>query len=285
MGNKSIGIVCCSNGQKHSYKADIDKLYLIFREKGIDVMLGDYIYETNGISSGTPQQRASQLMQMFYDNISNIFDVSGGDIANEILDYLDYSVISKSNSTFWGYSDLTTVINAIYAETGKKSVLYQIKNLIWDMKGIQLNRFWHDNNLDYKNISNNALFGLEYTLVQGNAVSGVVVGGNVRCLLKLAGTKYFPDMKGKVLLLEALSGDEAQLRTYFAQLKQLRVFEDINGLMLGTFTEYQKNHKVSDLLDIIREYVGESITIIKTEEIGHDIMAKAIIIGMEYSFS
>lgn len=35
---------------------------------------------------------------------------------------------------FWGYSDLTTIINAIYTKTGKASVLYQIRNLIYDHK-------------------------------------------------------------------------------------------------------------------------------------------------------
>ena len=51
---------------------------------------------------------------------------------NGVLPYLNYEVIADSDKTFWGYSDLTTVINAIYARTGKASVLYQIRNLIYN---------------------------------------------------------------------------------------------------------------------------------------------------------
>ena len=59
-----------------------------------------------------------------------IFDVSGGDVANGILPYLDFSVIEKSRAVFWGYSDLTTIINGIYRKTGRSSVLYLVRNLL-----------------------------------------------------------------------------------------------------------------------------------------------------------
>ena len=39
--------------------------------------------------------------------------------------------------------------------------------------------------------------------LQGSKMQGIVVGGNIRCLLKLAGTEYWPDMNGKILLLES----------------------------------------------------------------------------------
>ena len=35
-------------------------------------------------------------------------------------------------------------------------------------------------------------------------MEGIVVGGNIRCLLKLAGTPYWPDMREKILLLGVL---------------------------------------------------------------------------------
>lgn len=66
------------------------------------------------------------------DTIEEIFDVSGGDMANEILPYLDFQTIAYAKKHFWGYSDLTTVLNAIYARTGKASVLYQIRNLTYE---------------------------------------------------------------------------------------------------------------------------------------------------------
>ena len=66
------------------------------------------------------------------DSVEEIFDVSGGDLANEILPYLDFQTIAYGKKHFWGYSDLTTVLNAIYARTGKSSVLYQVRNLTYE---------------------------------------------------------------------------------------------------------------------------------------------------------
>lgn len=71
-------------------------------------------------------------MQFFFNpDVDDIYDISSGDIANEALDELDFEQIKKSNATFWGYSDLTTVINAIYSQTGKSSVLFWVKNMLY----------------------------------------------------------------------------------------------------------------------------------------------------------
>ncbi len=267
------GLVCCSNGQDLSGKEAVDNLVNIFNNQGIKIALSDYIYSKDSVSSGTPLERAKALMKFYEDeDISDIFDISGGDIANEVLPYLDYKKIADGNKCFWGYSDLTTVINAIYAMTGNKSVLYQVKNLIWDESGTQKKLFLTPEMYDFS-----------YEFYQGYSMSGVVIGGNIRCLLKLAGTKYFPALDDKILFLEALSGDEARLRSYFAQLNEIGAFSKVKGILLGTFTEYERCASSEGLIYLLKQYVGDSVPIAKTNDIGHDKLSKAVVIGQEYS--
>lgn len=134
-----IGIVCCSNGQKWTYTEKIKCLENTLIDIGLQPVFSDYIYEKESIFSGTAKERAGALMKFYKDNrINGIFDISGGDVANGILSYLDYDIIANSSKMFWGNSDLTTVINAIYKKTGKASVLYQIRNLIYDYKEGQI---------------------------------------------------------------------------------------------------------------------------------------------------
>ena len=115
-----IGIVCCSNGQKAAYAEKIKRLENTLTDIGLQPVFSDYIYEKESIFSATVQERASALMNFYKDDeIKGIFDISGGDVANGILPYLDYDVIAKSSKLFWGYSDLTTVINAIYKKQEK----------------------------------------------------------------------------------------------------------------------------------------------------------------------
>ncbi len=269
---KKAGIVCCSNGQLESYKKDIDNLEVKLRNIGITPVYSQYIYALEGVGAGSAGDRAESLMGFYKDStIDAIFDISGGDIANEILSYLDYELIASSDKEFYGYSDLTSVINAIFTMSGKSSVLYQVKNLVWDNSGFQDNVFLAQD-----------MYKFEYDFVQRKSMSGVVVGGNIRCFLKLAGTRYFPDMNGKILFLEALSGGEAQLRAYFAQLYNMGVFHEINGLLIGTFTEYQKSNSVDSLIAIVKEYVGCNLPIAVTNEIGHSNLSKALNIGQVY---
>ena len=125
VGSKA-GIVCCSNGLPPERKETMEKLSAYLRGAGLTPVPGSFLYQKHSVFSGTGRERAENLMNFYHDpEIRVIFDVSGGDLANEILPFLDFDRIAESGKEFWGYSDLTTVINAIYAKTGRSSVLYQ----------------------------------------------------------------------------------------------------------------------------------------------------------------
>ena len=223
-------LVCCSDAQREKDKIKLlgDRLLKI----GITPIFGKYIFAKDSCFGGSAEEKASELMEFYKDeSIKAIFDISGGDVANEILSYLDYEIIKNSGKMLWGYSDLTTVINAIYAKTGKASVLYQVKNLIND-HGEDVSEDFCSTVFEGKA----GLFDISAEFLQGESLEGVVVGGNIRCLLKLAGTEYFPDMDGKVLLLESLGGGRAQVCSYFNQLYQMGIFNKVRGILLGTFT-------------------------------------------------
>lgn len=272
-----IGIVCCSNGQKCTYVEKIKCLENTLIEIGLQPVFSDYIYEKEDVFSGTAKERANALMDFYKDDeIKGIFDISGGDVANGILPYLDYDVIASSPKLLWGYSDLTTVLNAIYKKTGKVSVLYQIRNLIYDDKERQI--------VDFSNaIMRNGtdLFQLKYEFVQQGKMSGIVVGGNIRCFLKLAGTDYMPDLENKILLLESLNGDVAKIETYLCQLQQMGAFDKVAGIILGTFTEMDKRKCTHTVEGLVKRMVSKELPIVVTRDIGHGTDSKAIVIGQE----
>lgn len=272
-----IGIVCCSNGQKHYYAEKLKCLETILLDMDLRPVFSKYIYEKEDVFGGTAKERADALMEFYRDEeVKAIFDISGGDVANGILPYLDYDIIANSSKLFWGYSDLTTVLNAIYAKTGKASVLYQIRNLIYDCKEVQI--------ADYRNtvLENGAdLFQWEYEFIQQSEMNGVVVGGNIRCFLKLAGTEYMPDLNGKILLLESYSGTVAKMETYLCQLQQMEAFEKVAGILLGTFTEMESEKCVPGVAELVKRIAGTELPIAVTRKIGHGTDSKGIVIGRE----
>lgn len=261
-----VAIVCCSNGQRIFDAEKIQQLQKTLEEIGVIPVFSEFIYEKESVFSGSGEERAESLMNFYRDEeIKAIFDISGGDIANEILPYLDFEVIERSGKQFWGYSDLTTVINAIYAKTGKKSVLYQVRNLIYKDAKKQIadftNTIFQNSQILYEKSD---LFEFSYQFVQRNEMKGIVVGGNIRCLLKLAGTEYFPDMTGKILLLEAYGGTVAQMTTYLNQLKQMGVFDKINGILLGTFTAMEESECKPTMTELVKRYAKGTLPIAKT---------------------
>ena len=276
---KGAALAACSNGQNPEKQEEITALCRVLSEMGIRVTVAEHLYAGDGVFSGTAKERADDLMKFYLDDtIDAIFDVSGGDIANEILGLLDYELISKSDKMFWGYSDLSTIINAIYTKTGKVSSLYQIKNLIWADGERQRKRFGEFLAREGA-VEETSLYAPCYDFVQGNHMEGVVIGGNVRCFLKLAGTPYFPEVSGKILLLEALGGGTAQITTYFSQLEQMGVFEKTAGIILGTFTNLEQAENKKVVFELLKPHIKNTLPVAKTQEIGHESDAKAIRIG------
>ena len=271
--NDKIALVVCSNGKNIEDKDRLEKLESILVEMGLVSIFTRYIYKDKFGRGAKAQVRAEELMS-FYKNkeIKAIFDISGGDIANEVLDYLDYDVIKRNYKPFFGYSDLTTVLNTLGSQTNEVNYLYQILNII-ENEEIRTNF----ENTFMKN--EQILFDVNWKFFQGNSIEGRVVGGNIRCFLKLAGTKYFPEVENKVLFIEGLGTSIEGFVTHLAQLKQIGIFDNISGLLRGTFTKIEKEISEEELFEFVQENIPSSLAVAKTYEVGHVKNSKALKIG------
>ena len=272
-----IGIISCSTGLSIRNKNIIDELKLNLKSLYIDMVEGDTLYAKEyNLFSGTGEEKARALEKLFLDkDIKMIFDISGGDLANEVLDFLDFNLIKENPKPFFGYSDLTVLLNAIYSQCDITTYNYQLRNLVGKFKEEQMQNFKASFIEGKENI-----FNLDYKWINGSHLEGIVVGGNIRCLLKLAGTKYMPDFKDKILFLESFSGNSAKMVTYITQYKNLGVFNEVKGIILGEFTEMERENLKPDIVEILKRVIGEiNIPILKTRDLGHGADAKCIPIG------
>ena len=272
-----IGIISCSNGLSIKNKNIIEELKLNLKSLYIDMVEGDTLYAKEyNLFSGTGEEKARALEKLFLDkDIKMIFDISGGDLANEGLGFLDFNLIKENPKPFFGYSDLTVLLNAIYSQCDITTYNYQLRNLVGKFKEEQMQNFKASFIEGKENI-----FNLDYKWINGSHLEGIVVGGNIRCLLKLAGTKYMPDFKDKILFLESFSGNSAKMVTYITQYKNLGVFNEVKGIILGEFTEMERENLKPDIVEILKRVIGEiNIPILKTRDLGHGADAKCIPIG------
>ena len=172
-------------------------------------------------------------------------------------------------------SGLSVLLNALYKCAGIETYHYTVTDLIGKCSEEQISRF-QETLLNGKD----DIYKIDIEWIQGNEMSGIVIGGNITALLKLAGTKYMPDFEDKILLLESLGGAPNLIGSFLYQLDHIGVFDKIKGIILGSFTDMQEKGFVPDVRELVLEVLGNrDIPIIKTDDIGHDPNAKCIVIG------
>lgn len=237
---KRIGLLGLSNP---CTKERVNKVVAFLEQLAVDIVVSDRISHH---SSG--KQRAEIFNQMMKENLDYVFDLSGGDVANEVLPYIDYELYAQSKTIFHGYSDVTCVLNALASY--RPCVLFQLAG---------------NTNTD---LIRQYILEEDHSLICSHAL-----GGNIRCLLKLAGTKYWPQLDGQVLLLESYSGSMEKIRAYFAQLDQLQVFEKVQSLILAQFTELDQNERRMELLELAQSY---GLLIDQLPQVGHSSNALAV---------
>lgn len=272
-------LVGCSNPLKAGYRPVVDQLVRILEDRGLEVVVSQFLTDDTLIGRG--EKRARELESFFLDpEMGHIFDISGGDLANTVLGHLDLDQIKDSQAVFYGYSDLTTILTAL-AKNGNQTVNFQLRNCLVNKDLLKSGYFDRLLAGEEKNIE---LDELEVTFVRGSEMTGPVYGGNLRCLLKLAGTPYWPDFTGSILLLEAYRGRPELVASLLEQCRETGIFDQISGVLLGTFSELDKL-KASQLpAEILLDLLPANVPIAKTEFIGHRPDAKAIRLGQECAF-
>ncbi|MBM7542076.1 S66 peptidase family protein [Amphibacillus cookii] len=271
-----VGLIACSDGRKLEQQDQIERIKQLFARWGLGTVEAETIYRQEGTYwSGSPALRAQELTKLYKNpKIKAIFDLSGGDSANQVLPYLDFDTIKQHIKPLFGYSDVTVLLNSLYSQVCVPVYHYQIMHLGSNKDNLQERSLY--------NLLFNAREALsfDYDWIQGDVLSGQIVGGNIRCFLKLAGTPYIPDPEGKVLFLESLSGKSNRIATFLAQFEQIGYFNKMNGLILGTFTELEQTSGREALVELIEPYAQKyHWPIIKSNQLGHGSNSPILKIG------
>jgi muramoyltetrapeptide carboxypeptidase len=230
--------------------------------------------------SATPKEKANDINEMFADeSIKAIICSQGGANANGCLPFIDWEMVRNNPKIFMGISDITVLLNAIYLKTGL--VTFHGNDIIWgfgsepqlyDKKEfidrLMKSKIGHIDSNGYR------------TKIRGGKAEGILIGGNLKCILKLAGTNYFPDFNNSILFLESFGFDPEICDSAFNQLKQIGVFDQIKGVIIGhIFDEKEKQraiHMENVLLQVSSEY---TFPILKTDDFGHNCSNTVIPIG------
>ena len=273
---RKAALTACSDPVSRRSRPEIEELRRILEAEGLIVETSPALFQEDVFDQ---MEKAEALNRFFRDpEMDCIFDISGGDLANSVLPYIDYRAAGMSRAKLYGYSDLSVVLNAVTGTAKRETVNYQIRNLLYDHADEQ-RKYFRETILEDRISPSD----LEVRFLRGSRMQGKVLGGNVRCFLKLAGTPWWPDMQGSILLLESLGGGAPQMITALNQYRQAGVLDDLGGVLLGTFTKMEQEQISPGIEEIALRIVPGHIPVAVTHRIGHGTDARAIVLGRELS--
>jgi muramoyltetrapeptide carboxypeptidase len=208
---------------------------------GLRVLLGKNVFRKyGGYMAGTVEQRLHDLHSMFRNpKVKAIFVSGGGFCVNQILPFVNYSLIKNNPKILMGYSDITVLLNAIYAKTGLitfhgPSVELSIAN--WEK--FTKNGFIK---ATFQSKPLGKITGLSsWKVFKRGKATGRLLGGNLTVLRTLIGTKYNPDWKNAILFWEDCDLTYEDLDHFITHLKLTGIFDKISGMVIGANKNFKK---------------------------------------------
>ena len=93
------------------------KKYL--QDKGFKIIEGNLTGKYDFYRSGSIKERAEELNELIRNpKVKCIMSTIGGMNSNSILPYIDYEAFKRNPKIIIGYSDVTAILLAVYAQTG-----------------------------------------------------------------------------------------------------------------------------------------------------------------------
>ena len=266
----TIGVIAPSNYIEKDDLEYINASIALMEASGFKVKFGKYVFEDTLGYGTSPEKRAADINWAFKDDeVKAIMCVKGGEDSNTTLDYIDYEMIKKHPKIICGFSDNTSILNAIHKKTGL--VTYHgptFKSLTSWETGYAYKQFIKTFVEDTRSL----IMGEpedEYTTIQAGQATGELVGGNLSLFTKLVCGKYAVNVQDKILFLEELGFEAApeMVNSNIYYLKQNGVFDRIAGLWIGN---YEHPSKIG-LEKIIINAIGDEykFPIIKSDNFGH----------------
>jgi len=224
-----------------------DEIAGTIEELGFSVKSGAHARRRYGYLAGTDEERASDLNDAFSDSeVDAIIPFRGGWGSNRILDLIDFETIARNPKPLIGFSDITSLLLAIYSRTGLVTFHGPVGKSEWTDFTLQhFRKILMDG--DTPELSNPA--GESFRTITPGKASGPLIGGNLTVLTSMLGSDYLPEFNGAILFLEDVGEDIYRIDRMLTQLKLSGVLSRISGLVFGKCTDCKAGSGESLTLD------------------------------------
>jgi muramoyltetrapeptide carboxypeptidase len=229
-----VGICAPAGGIKDPEEPD--QFAKLLKSMGFRVKMGKNLSGRFGYFSSSDAERAEEFLDMVSDKeVKAVFFIRGGWGCARILPLIDFHSIAANPKIYMGFSDISSLLNAITDRTGIVTFHGPNGNASWNERSLSYLKTmaWELGACRFENLPDDLV---PYTIVPGRS-EGRLTGGNLSVLTAMIGTEYEPVWDGKILFLEEVHEEPYRIDRMLTQMDQHGVFKQIKGLILGAFRD------------------------------------------------
>ncbi|MER3470100.1 MAG: LD-carboxypeptidase [Chitinophagaceae bacterium] len=217
---------------------EIQPAVAVLKSWGFEIKYGNTIGKRDFTFGGTDEERLNDLQQILDDkNVAAIMCARGGYGSVRIVDDLNWTKFIQHPKWLIGFSDITVLHAHIFSNCHAASIHSKMTNSFpkdWNTAdAIQIETI---------NSIRAALTGeqMKYIITANAAnkigtVSGPLIGGNLKTLETLSGTKSDLNTDGTILFVEDTGEYLYSIDRMFWNLKRTGKLKNLKGLIIGGF--------------------------------------------------
>ncbi len=240
------------------FNADsIQKATVAFESQGFSVLHGETLKQQSGYLAGTDEFRAGELNALFANkNVSAIIAMRGGWGCSRLFNHLDFNLIGQHPKIICGFSDITSLLLAIYKKTGLITFHGPVGNST--LEGFTMENFLRLVK-DGEALKMIQPVAEPLTVFSKGSATGKLFGGNLTVWNSLIGTGYLPDTTGSLLFFEETEEEPYQVDRLLTQLELTGTLSSAAGIIFGKCAkcEAEEPEKSFTLQEVFQQKFGK----------------------------
>jgi muramoyltetrapeptide carboxypeptidase len=271
------------------------------RKLGFKIKLGFLTSQrsSQGYRSGSGENRAREFMSLIEDpEVDGLISTIGGMNSSSMIPYLNFERIRETRKVICGFSDVTSLHMSILKFSGLKTIYGPsvmcwfgewpdgiLESTSWFLDATVLHKTGHRkiispnqwsnhkrswDNEEWKTAPRIWNTNEGWRILNPGIAKAPILALNLNTLMSSAGTKYWPDFTGKILLLEDMEAPMSRTERSLRQLEFIGVFDQIAGLIIGKPEVYYQEGAPFDYDQLFKEVIGNrSYPIISNFDCSH----------------
>lgn len=242
---------------------------------------------TQGYRAGSGRERTHELMELFANpEVKAIISTIGGSNSASMLEHLDFDVIRKNPKVFCGYSDVTSLHMAIHKHAGMctfygPAVMPSFGEFPHLLPFTEMSFLRavgvEETETPYELLAPTEWSGHIRDIPSGawkrdervyepqpgwrsrgtGIIEAPLLIANLNTVLSLMGTPHFPDLSGKIVVVEDMEAAMSQQERRWTQLRHSGVLASAKALVIGKPEVLKTEGAPFSYRELIEDIVGD----------------------------